>query len=95
MSTSLGVQRKYLQRDQVLRSDASKPSLMEVATVSLLSLGEYIISEGVIMRCGRGGSASGAAISGGKIDDKMIITEKKMILCVQTLFIQRNTKVIH
>jgi len=75
MSTSLGVQRKYLQRVEVLRSDASKISLMEVATVSLHSLCEYTISEGVIMKCGMGGSASGAATSGGKIEDKMIIIE--------------------
>jgi hypothetical protein len=40
---------------EVLRSDASKPSLMEAATVSLHSLCEYIISKEVIVRCGGGG----------------------------------------
>ena len=49
---------------------------MEVSTVSLHSLCEYIISKGVIVRCEWGGGASGAATSGGKIGDKMIIIKK-------------------
>jgi len=80
--------RKYLQRVEVLRSDASKASLTEVATASLHSLCEYTISEGVIMRCGMGGSASGAATSGGKIDDKIIIIKKINFMFIHFLFSQ-------